>query len=350
MKILFIPHVPNLNVVNRVYEFSKATHGYFLYWEIDNSNLKNKLISQMKSLGFSRNDKIVQIPLLFKPEGLAIRFNTFSLNRLIDKLGIDVVVNANALLFDIQSIKVPVFYDMVDDHLEANRDIGLTEKRVQKIKNDLMASVGIFCVTSFVEQKVKEINKNAITIENGIHLERFAKAKSLKAKLGLSGKKVFGYIGGVEKWTGIKEAIESYLKIKSTENAFIVVGGSKSKYYQDLVQQYKGDIIFLGSIAPEEVGHYFKTLDVGLIPFKLNDFTNNALPIKALEYALGGAVVLSTPLKYLASKNYPFVTFCDIKKFDKCMNKKHNIMEYNFEKMDWKHLGQKLLDFIGKNV
>jgi hypothetical protein len=182
-KILFIPHVPNLNVINRVYEFAKVTDSYFLYWEIDNSNFKNKILSQIKSFRFFQNDKIVQIPLLFKPEKFATKFNTLFLNRLINKLNIDVVVNANALLFDISSIKVPVFYDMVDDHLEVNSDIGLNEKRVQKIINDIKASKGVICVTSFVEKKVKKYNTNTTTVENGVYIDRFQDAKSLKKEL-----------------------------------------------------------------------------------------------------------------------------------------------------------------------
>ncbi len=60
MNLLFIPHVPNLSVINRVYEFAKNTDSYFLYWEIDNSSLTHKIKSQLNSLKFKQNDKIVQ--------------------------------------------------------------------------------------------------------------------------------------------------------------------------------------------------------------------------------------------------------------------------------------------------
>jgi len=94
MKLLFIPHVPNRTLVNRVYAFAKATDSYFLTWEMDNSSLKHKIISQLRSFRFRQNGKMVQIPLLFKPEQFATTFNTHNLNTLIDKLHIDAVLNA----------------------------------------------------------------------------------------------------------------------------------------------------------------------------------------------------------------------------------------------------------------
>ena len=350
MNLLFIPHVPNLNVINRVYEFAKNTNSYFLYWEIDNSSFKHKILSQLKSFQFKQKEKLIQIPLLFKPENVALKFNTFMLNKLIDKLQIDVVINANALLFDIKNIKVPVIYDLVDDHLEVNESIGLNESRVTKIKQDLRNSKGVICVTEILEEKVKQLNKNTITIENGVYIEKFNKAKSLKKELGLEGKKVFGFIGGIEKWTGIDRAIQEYLKIKDKNRAFLVVGGNDGEFYKNLVKKYKNDVMFVGRINPEKVADYFKTIDIGLIPFELNDFTNNALPIKALEYALAGAFVISTPLRALMKKKFPFIEFCEINNFSECMKKNYKIVEFDFSQFSWKKQSNKLLDFIKRSI
>lgn len=346
MNILFIPHVPNLSVINRVYEFAKNSDSYFLYWEIDNSSLVHKIASQIKSFKFKQDGKIVQIPLLFKPESLAVRFNTFMLNKLIDKLKIDIVINANALLFDIKDINIPVVYDLVDDHLEINQSIGLNEKRVKKIKDDVKNSKGVVCVTSLLEQKAKELNINTITVENGLYIDKFQKAKSLKVELGLDAKKVFGYIGGVEEWTGLREACEAYVSIKNDSNAFLVVGGNDGVYYKELVEKYKDDILFVGKISPQIVADYFKTIDIGLIPFVLNDFTNNALPIKALEYGLSGSLVVSTPLKTLTHKKYPFIKFYDIDEFDKAMMEvQKDDVEFDFTGFSWEDRVKEVMKF-----
>ncbi len=349
MNILFIPHVPNQKIINRVYEFSKNSNSYFLSWQIENSSLQAKVLSQLVSLfSFIKlEDNIVTIPLLFKPETLATKLNTKMLNYAIKKFKIEIVVNANALLFDIRDINVPVFYDLVDDHISPNPDIGLTPLRVQKIEQDIRDSQGVICVTTVLEEKVKYLNNNTITVENGLYIERFKKAKSRKKELGLGGKKVFGYIGGVDEWTGIDMACESYLEIKDKTTEMIVVGDSKSDFFKVLKKKYNDDILFTGLIPPDEVGDYFKTLDVGLIPFKLNDFTNNAYPIKALEYGLAGAEVISTPLTVLKEKAFSFIHFYDIDEFGVAM--KHiekRDRDFDFSELSWKKQSSKLINFI----
>jgi len=349
MNILFIPHVPNRKIINRVYEFSKNTNSYFLSWQIENSSLSVKVLSQFASLfaPIKLEDNIVTMPLLFKPEILSRTLNTKMLNHVIKKFKIDRVVNANALLFSIKDISIPVFYDLVDDHLASNADIGLTPLRVKKIEQDIRDSKGVICVTTVLEEKVKYLNSNTITVENGLYIERFKKAITLKKEFGLEDKKVFGYIGGVDEWTGIDRACESYREIRDETTAMIVVGDSKSGFFRALKVKYKDEIIFTGLIPPDEVGNYFKTLDIGLIPFKLNDFTNNAYPIKALEYGLAGVEVISTPLKVLKEKAFPFIHFYDISEFSmamKCIEKRE--MDFNFSELSWQKQSSKLIDFI----
>ncbi|SFV54992.1 Glycosyltransferase [hydrothermal vent metagenome] len=349
MNILFIPHAPNMKVINRVYEFAKNSNSYYLYWSMDNSSLYKKIVSQISSLRFDIDGKKIQIPLFFKPERSRAKVNTIILNLLIKRLKIDVVVNANALLFDIKSIDVPVIYDLVDDHLSINEDIGLNSQRVQKVKEDIKNSSGVICVSEILEEKLRDLklHQNIVTIENGLYIERFKRARSLKKSLGIEGKKIFGYIGGVDEWTGIDKACEAYLKIKNETNMMIVVGDSNRAFFKDLKQKYADDILFVGSIAPKDVANYFKSIDIGLIPFKLNDFTNNAFPIKALEYALGGAMVLSTPLKLLEHKKFPFIQFSPIEGFDKAMQSiKKESYSFDFEAYSWQRKSQRVVDFI----
>jgi glycosyltransferase involved in cell wall biosynthesis len=273
-------------------------------------------------------------------------------------LGIEAVVNGNALLFDIPNIEVPVIYDLVDDHLTPNSQIGLTSPMVGKIVRDITYSAGVVAVSTFLEEKVQKYNSNTTTIENGLYLERFASARSLKRELGLEGKIVYGYIGGVSPWTQIHRAIEEYLKIASPETAFIVVGGNRGSYYRQLVEKYGKRVHFVGAVPPPQVPNYFKTLDVGVIPFELNDFTSNAFPIKSLEYGAGGAYVVSTPLKYLQSKKFPFITFAPIEDFASVLEQfKMQLPSlpppshlFDFSQYDWKKLGKRLESFIAKSI
>lgn len=350
MKILFIPHLPHRHYINRVYEFALATDSLFLDWYIENSSLYEKIKSQL--LSFFRKieikeDRFVTMPLLFRPEGLAVRFNTVLLNYVLKKYEIDAVVLSQAWMFDVKRIRVPVIYDLVDDWLEVNDAIGVTPKRLKKIQRDLSCSRGVVTVTSLLEEKVKRFNPNTITVENGVYPERFAKARSLKRELGLEKKKVFGYIGGVDEWTGIAKACEAYRNIKDETNAMIVVGENKSAFFQNLKEAYGKDILFVGQVSPREVPDYFATLDIGLIPFDLNAFTHNAYPIKAIEYGLAGAQVISTPLRYLRRKNFPFIRFSPIEAFDVAMKEtEKRAFEFDFSALSWKSQSNKLVRFV----
>ncbi len=350
MKVLFIPHTPNNRIVNRVYELAKVSDGYALHWYMDKSSFTAK-IRTFFTLLFQpirvRDDRLVVMPILFKPDGLARRFNAFMLNRVVRRYGFDIVVNANALLFDVAKISVPVVYDLVDDHLEPNKAIGLTDARVRYVRRDIAKSSAVTCVSDALLEKVRRYNPRVSVVENGLYLERFAKAHSLKEALGLSGKKVFGYIGGVEAWTGIDKALDAYEEIKSPSTAMLVVGDSKSGFFSALKKRYAEDVLFTGLIPPEAVGNYFKTIDVGLIPFELNAFTNNAYPIKAFEYGLAGAAVLSTPLAVLQQKKLPFITFCPITAFADCMSEvEKGVHDYDFSELSWEHRAEQLMRVV----
>ena len=349
MKILFVPHVPRRDLINRVYEFAYNADQLFLSWHIQNDTFGLKVASQLKSLcqGISLRDNILRMPLLFRPESIGVRFNTAMLNRIVKRYGIDVVVNANAWMFDVEAIRVPVVYDLVDDWLTPNPTIGVTPKRVEKIKRDLQHCVGVITVSKELETKVKPLNPCTMTVENGVYIDRFTQAVSLKERYGLIGKKVFGYIGGVDEWTGIDKACEAFMRIKDDTNAMMIVGDSASAFFRDLKKRYGNTITFVGQVPPKLVGDYFKTIDIGLIPFELNDFTHNAFPIKAIEYGLAGANVLATPLRVLQEKRFPFIRFSPIETFAQAMaTMTKEPFRYDFSRFDWRVQTDKLVQFV----
>jgi glycosyltransferase involved in cell wall biosynthesis len=356
MNILFIPHVPNTKVVNRVHELARVMGQTVLHWPMRNGSLGEKIRSQAGSLfrGVKIEKGRLSMPMLLRPERAAARFNTALLNRVIERYRFDAVVNANALLFNVKSIRVPVVYDLVDDHLTVNPCLGLSASRVAKIEGDLKAARAVVCVSDVLREKASQFNSRVRVIENGVDLQKFARAKSLKERWGWQGKQVFGFVGGVAPWTGLERACEAYLRIADESTEMLVVGGDGSDYYRSLLQRYSEKIRFVGPVEPAAVGDYFKTIDIGLIPFELNDFTRNAYPIKALEYALAGAEVLSTPLNALRAKKLPFVHFAPIEAFAERMaelkEKKTSPFTYDFGPLSWERQGERFMAFIEESI
>ncbi|MFH0779069.1 MAG: glycosyltransferase, partial [Candidatus Eisenbacteria bacterium] len=57
------------------------------------------------------------------------------------------------------------------------------------------------------------------------------------------------------------------------------------------------NVFFLGRRPYEELPHYVKGLDVGLIPLKLNRLTASINPLKLYEYMAAGCPIVSTPIR-----------------------------------------------------
>ena len=56
-------------------------------------------------------------------------------------------------------------------------------------------------------------------------------------------------------------------------------------------------VIFVGTVPYVEVPRYISIFDAGLIPFKKNEITENAVPLKLFEYLYMGKPVISTKLR-----------------------------------------------------
>src|SRR5207248_11452063 len=57
-----------------------------------------------------------------------------------------------------------------------------------------------------------------------------------------------------------------------------------------------GNVDLLGERSHEEVPRYIKAFDVGLVPYRLSDYTGSVYPVKLNEYLAMGIPVVATDL------------------------------------------------------
>jgi glycosyltransferase involved in cell wall biosynthesis len=67
-------------------------------------------------------------------------------------------------------------------------------------------------------------------------------------------------------------------------------------------RSFPGNVTFVGLIKREDVPRFLADLDVGLIPYRINEYTEGVFPMKVFEYYAAGLPVVATPLPSLVGE------------------------------------------------
>lgn len=102
---------------------------------------------------------------------------------------------------------------------------------------------------------------------------------------------VAGYIGGIHQW--VDQDLLAAVARRLPEVSFVLVGPVQTD-----VSVLAGcpNIRLLGARPHRDLPRYVKAFDVGLVPYRLTDYTANVYPTKLNEYLAMGIPVISTDL------------------------------------------------------
>ena len=100
--------------------------------------------------------------------------------------------------------------------------------------------------------------------------------------------KIIGFSGTMMN-REIKDKIDVSLLIflakKRPKWCFIIIGPYSEVPLNNIGElRSMSNVVFMGYVDPRELGGYLKHLDVGLLPYIKNEFTDGILPIKLYEY------------------------------------------------------------------
>jgi glycosyltransferase involved in cell wall biosynthesis len=80
----------------------------------------------------------------------------------------------------------------------------------------------------------------------------------------------------------------------------LVLIGPKFRHLNELeILHGRENVYFLGEKQHEEIPAYIGNLDVCMVPYRINKFTNNVSPLKLYEYMAAGKPVVSTNISDL---------------------------------------------------
>ncbi len=132
-------------------------------------------------------------------------------------------------------------------------------------------------------------------IPNGIDFERFRDlptSAEAKAKAGLAGRTVLGFIGFIRDWHGLDRVVRYIAERADPALHLLMIGdGPEREPLLALARQLgvESQVTATGIVPRDEVGRWLRAFDVALQP----DVTEYASPLKLFEYLYVGLAVVA---------------------------------------------------------
>lgn len=336
-RILIIPHQPHRNLKVRAVEMGKALSAwghevFMLTWESHArpaASLPEKLLRKTLEAAKTAQTSCtitdesglhwVRLPYLLAPWPWCQPFNRNQLERFIREQRIDTVISGNAYHFPMpETPGLRRIYDVVDDHLSENS--GPHWRRTRSFTlNELKKADTVTVISYALQEKLAELGyPAAVRLPNGVDLPAFqgdqqAAVDAVRQRYQLDDCFTVGYIGNHGWWSGMDLLIRSFEKLQQElpQARLLIVGPGEdlNRYQAEL--SGNPNVIFTGPVPPAEISAYFQAIDLGVLPFDCCPFTDNALPLKILEYGAAQKQTLATPLKELQTLAFPHVRLLD---------------------------------------
>ncbi len=175
------------------------------------------------------------------------------------------------------------------------------QQQVLRDEEELCRRVNLVVTTSQTLQNAKApLNPNTILVQHGVDYDHFAQALKPDlpepADLAAIPHPRITFIGLIRSWVDID--LLAAVARRRPDWHFVIIGDSTENHdsCRDLPNMH-----FLGRKDYRDLPAYCRGMDAGVIPFRINELTLAANPIKLREYLAAGLPVVSTPLPEVAN-------------------------------------------------
>ncbi|KAF0132910.1 MAG: group 1 glycosyl transferase [Candidatus Saganbacteria bacterium] len=199
-----------------------------------------------------------------------------------------------------------VVYDCVDEYSafpsykNKKDEIIETEKRLMR-KADL-----VITSSEHLYQVKKQFNPRTYLIHNVADYDHFVRVfeKDLPLPKDIKNipKPIIGFIGAIDSYKVNLDLLDNIAE--NRPNYSIVLIGSIGKVDSSTrisSLRKRKNVFFLGEKPYGLLPNYINSFDVCMIPYNLNDYTENCFPIKFFEFMATGKPVIATALPALAN-------------------------------------------------
>jgi glycosyltransferase involved in cell wall biosynthesis len=240
--------------------------------------------------------------------------------RLLDE-DFDVQLNHHSLLTGYHlSKRLPTVYDIADDltaMVKASPQIPRPLRPYGYAVGSFFLQRGIARAQHVVlscdalRQRYRVPETKSCIIPNGVDLGAFQSTNDGKALAGLDGF-IVGYVGVLREWVDFEPVFRALSAVDKRIKMLVVGKEGQFEEARNLARMcgVSDRVIFVGEVDYAEVPQYIAAMDVCLIPFKSNDISAGAVPLKLFEYMACGKPVLSTRMQGVEGVAHDIVQYC----------------------------------------
>jgi len=185
-----------------------------------------------------------------------------------------------------------VVYYCIDD-LSASSPAA---RRIVRSEQQLFRDADLVFVTSEkLRQRAAELSRHVHLFPFAVSLERFERVlhsdEPPPADLQALKRPIVGYMGGLHQW--VDQDLIASVAARMPDVTFALVGPAQVDVS---TLERCPNVRLLGQRAHTEVPKYVKGFDVGIVPYRLTEYTANVYPTKLNEYLAMGVPVVATDL------------------------------------------------------
>ena len=186
-----------------------------------------------------------------------------------------------------------VVYHCVDDYAEF---AGVSREAIRRLEADLVRRADVVLTSSErLRDERLSLNPRTHFVTHGVDVAHFGKALDpatrLPEELRHLPRPIIGFFGLVAEWVDVP--LVRAMADRRPDWSIVLVGRAATD-----VSALEGrpNVRLLGRRAYASLPAYCRGFDVGIVPFRMNDLTVRANPLKLREYLAAGLPVASTPL------------------------------------------------------
>jgi glycosyltransferase involved in cell wall biosynthesis/uncharacterized SAM-binding protein YcdF (DUF218 family) len=192
-----------------------------------------------------------------------------------------------------------VVYYCTDDLASSSRPA----RRIVDSESQLLREADLVFVTSEkLRNRALQFRTQVDVFPGGVNIDRFEEVRDLPSDvpgdLRDLKRPIVGYIGGLHQW--VDQTLLADVAARLPDTTFAFVGPVQEDVS---VLERMPNVRLLGAKPHEELPDYLKAFDVGIVPYRLSEYTANVYPTKLNEYLIMGLPVVATPLNEIRRFN-----------------------------------------------